>query len=542
MNMGLLIRYKPLGYDRIQFDTEIELKISKQRNKPSSASIKVPTSEACINSPAYGDIEIKYNNKIIFDGTVQLKDYGKEKISLTGYDRLWDFTRSKRLFTQTTTGKTPSELFTDIFDQDATSSYITGSYGETYSSAWIDGFDAKRFVCPNDASFDELMDCKNKCGTDFMKTLADVSQYGDIYRFFYWCENINGQKYLFFQPDGNGKIWESDNYISCNLKENAAEVWNDIDVWGIGKTGTIPQNQDYWTESNLDGWEDVVYSANSAIAFDGTTVNYGQQSLHMFFDYLITDPPIYVAFRRLKDYNSNYLNLETMSSFNFNYRVDNQMTSNDAVITLTDEDGNGVKYRLHGAAGSWHEISITGKTVADGWSVVDAGFDWGNVKYLFIYLTRVGDVNFYLDHCYIQRDPIKSERDGTTSGYDATSIDDYGLRTTAQINMKWVKTIADVNAAAANILQYYKDPQYQGTVTYSDFIPFKLNDNLRLKEYNKDLILPIDKIDWEFKENGEVATKLNVGLIQLSLEDRLKRISNNVDIINFDDGLAYFVS
>jgi hypothetical protein len=555
VNMELLVRYQPTGEKWHEFQLEEGIKISKERNAAATANISLPNTFTTENASGYGKLQVLYNDYYLFDGISQSKEFGKDNIQLIAYDYLWNISKLRRMMGQGSTSVTPSQAFTDVFDNSGTSAYFTGIWGESYSAAWKTGYDATTYVVPADTATTygaPFFDCINKSGTDFMKFLADISYRGDKYRYFYWFENIAGSWYLFFQPDGWGKTWKNLIYeVTSDLKETYEDIWNDIVVWGKQNSGFLPPTQDGWTESNLDGWVYVnIGAALNNFAFEDSSVagfaaKKGSYMLNFDCDYNVGLDDVAWFERSLQERDTDYINLENLNKFHAWYRIDDVGSDfNDVYFRLLDSSSNIASWDSGAgiAANTWYEVDITGTTVASGWSSVAGGFDWTQVAILQV---RVEGANgavtrsLHIDDLYIGRFPQKTT--SSSSGYDSTSAGLYEKRTTPPINFPWFNNVADCNSMASVLLNYYKDPSYQIGQKYSQFIPFNLNDNINFTRYGKDLTLPIHKLSWDFKSAEEVITTVELGLPRLDIVDRLKKISTDVLEPGKDYGMQYYV-
>ncbi len=545
--MNLLVRYQPVGEDWYEFELEEGLKITKSRNKAASCSVALPRTFATENASGYGGLQVLLNDKYLFDGTSQSKDFGKTKINLTGYDFLWDLSKERRMFEQGSTSLTPTEAFEQAFDNDGSfDTYFNPIWGETYGAPWLAGYDAKRFVVPADtaASYgNPFWDCYDKSGIDFMKQLADVSYKGNKYRYFYWYENIKGNKYLFFEPDGWGKTWKNMDYtIDQKLKTKFSVIWNNVVVWGKKRSGFFPVDQDYWTEKNLDGW--IKNEVNGT-----TTLSTDPLSTFGLASFKINTVGIAVflaeggAYRTFSNAGNEFASFNTFTGLHFYYYVDNQANVNYYVY-LVDSGDNITFYECTEAAGDWHEVTITGKTVADGWTSVHVDFDWNEVSKIYvIQLHAATEItrNYWVDNLYITFAPFRSENISNATGYDSDSADEYGKRTSPPINWPNLDTIDKCNNVSSALVNYYKDPQYNYGVKFNNFISFRLNENINLVKFQEDLTLPITKITWEFKQLGEIETTVDLGSPRMTLGDTLSKYSRDIIKPSKDRGLTYYV-
>ncbi|MFX1515681.1 MAG: hypothetical protein ACFFC6_05185 [Promethearchaeota archaeon] len=132
--MDLTVRYQPPNEAWFEFEIEKGIIINKQRNQFGKAQIKLPQSYAVREGIEHGNVQILYRNHYLFDGTIEKNIYSRDNIIFSCYDQLYPFKDKDRIFVQSITDITPSELVTDLFDQNGTSSYVTGYYGENYTA------------------------------------------------------------------------------------------------------------------------------------------------------------------------------------------------------------------------------------------------------------------------------------------------------------------------------------------------------------------------------------------------------------------------
>ncbi len=526
--MELLVRYKPTGDDWYEFDIESGILIKKQRNKPAVCTIDLPNTFATTKASSYANLQVLLNNQYLFDGHTENKGYGKDKHKLVAYDWLWDFTRQRRIMEQGTTAITPSEAFTDVFDNAGTSAYFNGIWYESYTGPWIDGYNATRHVVPAETSAtygDPFFDCIDQSGIWFMKYLADLCYVGDKYKYFYRYENIGGERYLFFEPDGWGTTHENPDYtVTQNLHESTADILNNIRVWGRKVAGYFPPDCDYWTEKDAEGW-------SGGGTFDTTWVDYGNQSL-----YVNSPANPWNYSRHFTSPDGEYVNMETLTTLYMRYYW---TLVNTPVLTLYDSGLLMASVNLNAGLAAWHTLNITGKEVADGWTAVNANFDWTQVGRMDIH-GLVGGTG-WLDHLYFYVNPLSSENNSDTTGQDAASIATYGNRSPEPIHFNWINNRSDCNARANVLCKYYKDPQYKISMKWNDFMNFKLNDNINFTEYQKDITLPIDQLTWNFKTDDEIETSVSLGLQRMKLSDLLSKFSTDVKQHGKDWGQQYYV-
>lgn len=542
--MTLDIMFQPNEENEQRFNVATQMTINKKRNTPATIAITLPQMRAAEDLEAYSLVRISYDDFVIFDGYTQEKAYAKDKVNLKGYDQLWEFIGKKRSFFQTTSAR-PDELFKNAFDQDEIFDSFTG-YWETYNTPWLSDFDASTHVIPAEsAPFTDFFDGENTIGTDLMKRFADLSYRGNKFTYYYWYEYINGTKYLFFQPDGWGKIWEfssNANLTVVDLKETLKGLYNNIVVWGKNARGLFPHGGDYWTEDNLDGWN-VVNSGlfTFDVALSPTQSIVGEKSLEVV---VVAGSPGSNGsiFRDLREAGNDYVNLENLLTTNLKFYISSLVTEFTVVFILRLEDNTGkttLEYLDLSTTGSWVTLSIPDTS----WGFVTGGFDWSKVSKMYFNPscdTGSDNITIYLDGFYFHRAPIKSQNISPATGYDPTSFSDYKLRT-FDVIYRPLKTVADCNAYAANLLPYYKDPQYQASISIPGFTPLNLNDQIKGTLYGKQVTLPIDTISWTFNEKGAMQTKATLGTPRLKPEDILKKQAMEVMTNSFDRGLTYNV-
>lgn len=556
--MELLVRYQPTGENWKQFELEKGVMITKQRNIPATCKVSLPRVLATERMSGYGNLQVLMNNNYLFDGKSQLKPYRTENVELTAYDYLWDLSKERRMFEQGTTSMTPSEAFTEAFDKDSNFGNYNAIWGESYSGPWLDNYDATTFVVPAQtaAYFGwPFFDCNNKNGLDFMKLLADLCYRGNKYRYFYWFENINGTWYIFFQPNGWGKTWKNLSYtIVDDLNESYEDIFNNIIVWGR-KTGNYwPMDQDNWTEKNIDGWNlTSQFMSTCTHDFDNSNTQYGEHSYHLDITLTTGGIPRAWSYRTFNDGQYDYMSLDHIKEFRFKWKfVGTAADFYEGRVYLLDSASKGAYVFLtNPVSGTWYDVVIDGKTKPDSgpdptkWYVIDSGFNWFEIDKLYMRwefdtgLTSSHDI--YIDHMYFDLHPIKSQNISNATGYDATSAGLYQKRTPAPINMPWVNRVEYCNSFASSLVNYYKDPQYTLSMKFNEFKPFYLNDNINFTRYGKNLTLPIDKLSWNFKEEGEIETTVNLGLPRLELGDLLSKFSVDVVEPSKQWGLEYYI-
>ena len=208
--MELLVKYQPIGEDWIEFDVEKGVSISRRRDSYATAKINLSSNFSTRNNIDAGNVQIFLNKHNLFDGTVEKIGFGKDSVTYTCYDQLYKLHGVKRIFYQSTDGITPTQILTDLFDENSTSSYVTeDSGGAAYTGPWVDGFDALTYIVPAETTYDESLDCENRNGLQYLDFLMDISQRGNIYKYFYWYENINNDEYIFAEPEGWGKTYRN---------------------------------------------------------------------------------------------------------------------------------------------------------------------------------------------------------------------------------------------------------------------------------------------------------------------------------------------
>lgn len=540
--MELLVRYQPVGEDWYEFDIESGILIKKQRNKPAVCNINLPNTFTTTKASAYANLQVLLNDQYLFDGHTEDKGYGKDQHQLVAYDWLWDFTRQRRIMEQGTTAITPSEAFTDVFDNNGTSAYFNGVWGESYTGPWIDGYNATRYIVPAETSAifgDPFFDCVNKDGLEFMKFLADISYVGDKYRYFYWYENINGTRYLFFEPDGWGTTHENLDYIvTNNLNEKTSDIYNDIEVWGGNLTGKIPLDADAWTERTIADW---TATAGVTLSLSTTVVpNAGDHSLSIAI--AVVTLPIVIRHYLMQD--GSGINLETLRWVAGAFYGDAAFNNQQVAVSANT---NSLNYYYS----NYEAIAVPGVfenhffTKAEIEANSFGAPDWTNIEYIEIWWNRTaGTFNgatHYLDNFYLEIYPMRSENNSDTTGQDATSIATYRTRRPNPIKFSWIDNVTDCNSYANVMCKYYKDPQYKLSMKWNDFMNFRLNDNINFTEYQKNITLPIDKLAWNFKAEDEIETSVDLGLPRLSIKDLLSKYSTAVIEPGKDWGHQYFV-
>jgi len=564
--LSLDITFQPNEETIQRFKTATKLQVKKKVNSPSSFDITFPDSLATRKLEAYSLATIKYNDYILFDGKSQEKGYGKEKITLKGYDWLWDFANEKRAFFQKTDAR-PDQLFTNAFDQDEVFDMFGGNW-DTYSTPWVDGFDARTFVVPAEtAEFVEFFDGDNVKATDFMKNLADVSFRGPHYTYYYWFENEDGVKSLHFEPEGWGKTWDmrdNANFTVVTLKESLKELYNNVMVWGKQIAGELPQDTDFWTESNDTGY--------SLLDISGGVESYhikraqlneemiGDNVLEIQDDRVQIQAFLYRTFVQVNDDGTvRYPNWETLQKTQF-YVWYETVEANVEYIRFYMMDSSGIKgtilnmWNSNGADGkpvltpallTWHFYELDGLTTSGGWTYADLDTDWENFWRFGIWWDWDGNTppgNALLmrwDGLKFNFAPVRSSNTSEATGYSETSADDYGLRT-LDINKRSAKNVASCNAIAGNALNYFKDPVYKATAEVSAFVPFKLNDSVKAYYYDKLLTLPITAITWSFDQD-KVTTKIELGRPRIDATAWLEKNAGDVSVEAYDRGITYYL-
>jgi hypothetical protein len=545
--MDLLVRYQPTGQKWQEFELEEGIIITKRRNGIGNLSVALPNIPAVRNAPGYGKLEVLLDDMHLFAGKTSGRTIDKDKVNLTANDYLWEFGRTRRSFYQSTFSKTGSEMFTNLFDKDNTSNYITGEWGNSYTAPWLPDYDAISEVIHSD-DVPDYFDAKNKSGLEFMDFLAKGSYKGSTFKYFYWFDVINGTWTLFYQPDGFGKLWDNLVYtVTEKLNEDYEDIVNDVEVWGKKIAGFFPPDQDYWTEKlEVAAWNEqwgAGWTGSPAVwELSSTRATRGEQSLH--FDGTAGGAVAGgYAYLDLGFGEQDYVNLETLTLFSMKFYLETWSSGNLTKMFLTDSSGYSVYYNFPITTGSWQSISITGKTVGDGWFYVDPSFDWTKVNRLYVETTAAASQQqeWYLDELYFELNPLKSENsagDGS-DGYDSTSAATYGRRTSAPIHNRRLDTVAKCNTYAKSLVNYTKQIPYTCSIKFDDFYPMRVNDNFKLEHYGG-IILPIDQLKWTFNKDG-VTTNLTLGTPKLNLNEILNKIEQDVDTSNTDDGQEHFV-
>ena len=496
------------------------------------------------------NIMIKKNNKVIFDGVIQEASYGRDKVRLTAYDRLWFFDRVKRSFLQYE-DTTPSKLFTNAFDKNSTFDYFVGDYKD-YDTPFLEGYDAtKRVIAVDDTeAFVDFFDAQDSTGKQYMDSLASMSHRGSAYKYFYWYDYDDG-KTLFFEPEGWGRVVSvEDAILTSDLEVSWKEIYNNITVFGKHARGYYPINRDAWTE-NIDEWNKSV-TGSTTIA-QSAYRNSGAYSFLFTLGANIGDAG---SISRTIDpavYLKHVLHTE------FYFRTTGN--TNHHVLLKLVEGSNyvGVKFNPNSegmSTGTWYRIIIYGTDVAaSSWSLTGTTLSIGNwmtsessgtVTFEEIDTVIFSDTNnalvttnTYFDSFAFDQDPIVSENNDLSTGKNEESITNFGERQIS-VRMNWLKSIASCNVAASNLVKYYSEPQYELSLKVPYFYHFRLNDNFKGDFYGRELTLPIKNITWTFNGSAET-TDITLGREKKRLEDLLKTFSKDIINNSYDRGLDYLL-
>jgi len=138
--MQLTVEYRPTGEEWQEFTVEKGIMITKKWNKAATCQLELPRLKSIERANGYADIRVRLDDSYLFDGHTNDRSFDKKKITINAVDRLWDLQMIRRNFYQSTLDITPSQAFTDVFDQNTSFSYFTGEWGESYTDAWLDGY------------------------------------------------------------------------------------------------------------------------------------------------------------------------------------------------------------------------------------------------------------------------------------------------------------------------------------------------------------------------------------------------------------------
>lgn len=540
--MRPIITFNPLNESPVRFDLESSVVISRQRNAPSKATIALPNVRAIRDLTSFNEVEITYNDIILFDGKTQQKTNNGNKIIFQANDWLWDFERKKRSFTQSTDNLRPDQLFTNAFDENEVFDYLKGEW-ENYITPWIDGFDARTNIVPADVNLDytDALNSENLSGKGFMEFLANASYLQHIYRYFYWFNNINKDRFLFFQPDGWGKIWKDFDFTTLNFSEISEYLFNNIVIWGANTSGYFPVSGDFWTESDINGWDDW----STTISLDTANAQVGKNCIKLAMPNTWHSSTIY---RSLLSRNEP-INLNNLEEFYVKVYVPPGQTHITVICLFVTTDGPGTWYAESDVlvAGAWNNVSLSYSDFSH--AAGGASGDEININELQFYVVRdyptylQGNLagNYYCDGMYIITKPIRSDNLANNSGYDSTSKDNYGFRS-SDVYIRSYNKIVDCNQMASNIVNYLKDPHYSAKIKIPGFESFDLNDNIKGSFFDNELTLPIDKITWVFKPKGEIITTTDLGIKGINLEKILQKLFGEMDIERYDRGQTYYIS
>lgn len=541
--------------DVVQYDDEIVASITQRWDAPAEATVNYIRTKAIEELDGNSIVELKYGDRTLIYGTVEGDNFSKDRVDMSIKGKLFEYGHKYRSFYQSTTGITAAEAFTNAFNDGSTFSYFSSNnkyYVSSYSTPFIDDVDAETYVVPCDESntWDEFFDLQGNTGLRFMDILANSAYLGSNYRYHYWYERINDTNYLFFQPEGWGKTWKNleSVEITSRLHRSFENLYNDVIVRGGARKATIPTDQDKWTESDASvyGW---VYTngAVDTVLSTSTTNQVGYNSL--YYNASVPNGSVRELYR---DFivDDTGLDFTTFTKFHLWYKLNHAGAQGPALsssLRIEDSDGDYVGKSLNDD-NAWHELEITEKSAGGGASEWDAdtGLNWADVvrvaidTYNFAIPAGQGDVELYFDNLYIQIDSAKSENAANSSGYDSDSADEYGRRTVA-INANWTRTVSDCNAFASNLVNYYKDPEYNLSIKVPYFLDVHVNDVIEGTFYGFDLTLPVNSITWNFRANGDIETNLQLGAKRYSPEKLLKRMFNDVETLYYDAGIKYYI-
>ena len=538
--MNLEVRYKSVNEDWEHFELEKGVVITRQRNAMSTAKVKLPKTRITKDF-GYGNLQILYGKKYLFDGTIATKSIDKDIVNFTANDQLFAIGRERRNFEQSTDDLTTSQMITNVFDQDGDSSYIDGVFLFDYTDPWIAGYDAKTFVVPSETTYSDFYDCNNKNGIEYMEFLADASNHGLTKRFFYWFDNIDGSWYLFFQPDAWGKTWKNLSYtVKEKLQERYEEIWNNIVVWGEHRRGFIPEH-DRWTEVDMSGWHGGASSDYSKSEDYATSGKYSLK--HVMGGTITFASQIH---RFASTWNAG-VNMATFNGCNFDIRVPTGLFQPRIRVDLQTSpssyfSSSSINLSVGGSGNpaGWENCNWT----REDFSVGTGSPTWDSIWTIWIDIRDIGaDQNltgtWYTDNFYLSLDPVISGNVDETDGYSATSAAIYGKRTPVPIMLGWANHPDDCSSFAANLLGYYKNPQHFSDISFDSFMPFQLNENILLKE---DIALPIDSLSWNFGPDNAVKTSVKLGISRANVPDILKKYSTKFSEDQYDRGIMYYIA
>jgi hypothetical protein len=304
-------------------------------------------------------------------------------------------------------------------------------------------------------------------------------------------------------------------------------LFNDIVVYGYGKNITIPYPKDKWTEYEVavadvgtdSLWPTIRTKSYMVQAENGVTPQTADRMLRTDHDgaRVSSEHWVTVEVKVKFDYEHIFESLDKVY-LDF-YPIDKGSidTLDYFEIRFGSKVGGENKYKWYcdysPTFGAWNTYDLSKSDFTSG----NADFSWKTVTSIHFRASytngipfQAWDITNYYDSFYLQLDCLRSENDDADSGYDSTSADEYGRRTT-RMNTKWNTSIGECNAFAANLLSYYKDPEYNLSIKVPYFLDAHVNDNIEGTFYGIDLTLPINSITWNFRKNGDVETLLSLG-------------------------------
>ncbi|MFX1515680.1 MAG: hypothetical protein ACFFC6_05180 [Promethearchaeota archaeon] len=400
-------------------------------------------------------------------------------------------------------------------------------------------YNAVRHVVPCETAYDDYYDCEGKTAIQFLDFLKNLSRRGNIYRYYYWADTIDGQKYLFFEPDGWGTTHKNEGYTVTNKLEKSFDtIRNNVVIHGRKIAGYLPTDGDSWTEDTPAGWNEALGVANLDVST--TQVNVGQKSIAVTTTGALDRFRIYRSILQ----GGDPVNLETFSGvlcYIYANPLDNPA---EAIYVFEDSGlaqfGTNANPAALNMGGAWTTVYRTFDQFAGAADLTD-------ITHIYLNVWDINQDNnitgtYYVDGFYIGINPIKSENIDNASGYDATSAGLYGERKLPKpLYINHFTTVAQCNAFASNMVNYYKDPFYRMGIKYNDFRPYRLNEKIEVKDYKEDITLPIDQLSWRFGENDQVETRINLGVPRLSEKKLLQKHSSYISEYEFDRGIGYYV-
>lgn len=535
-NMTVEVIFTPVNEKPVTLTNMTSIRMVEERSKITAVTITFANTPSMLQLvDDFGNhcaVQILRNGIVEFDGDFHNDDTSTNTISLQCWDKLYWINRDLRSFTQTTDDVTASEAFTEAFDSGGTFTYWTEVFtADTYSTPFADDytFDASRHVVPVDVAdeYDDFFDGYGNSGLEFMKSLADAAKRGSIYDYYYWYEYKDGTRYLHFEPSGWGTTVNAPaSALTLNRTRNRDNVFNNIHVWGKKTAGYVPADEDLWTES-IDRWDtDATTLATS------TTNQYGA------FSIIATIPVAGQCYIRRGDYTgvSKVWELDNLVHFHYWYKAS---AATVTVLYARVYCGAGNYYvspTINPADANWHEVTWDKSDFS-----VGAGTpEWVNASYLYFFMGGNNADTVTLDHMYFYAEPLKSANTAVTSGYDPTSVTDFGLKET-KVTVPWLKTIADCNSIAETLVGYYADihPVITYSVPYYDSI--RLNDNVKKTVYGTEYTLPVHRKTTDMNADGVWTTTIQLGTNPMSFTELINKHDMAIKYNQYDAGLTYNV-